>query len=118
MTESDQLFEQFWCAGMRKMNKKKCRGLFNGLLKRLKDPEFAAKYKDPPYLTMILINDIQTRLEINQFGFNRLHPATYLNNERWEDDLYQDEPLESTQDAMKTLTDTTWADHIVSQRIN
>lgn len=37
--------------------------------------------------TMMLIDDIAKRCELNQFGFdNSLHPATYLNSQRWTDE--------------------------------
>ncbi|MCW2255005.1 hypothetical protein M2263_001096 [Providencia alcalifaciens] len=34
----------------------------------------------------ILADDIQCRIRIQQFGFDKMHPATYLNGSRWTDE--------------------------------
>lgn len=78
---SDELFEQFWQAGMRKGNKKKARPLFNRLLKSYRN------MSSPEGFTEMLIADIQARLKINQLGFAEMLPTTYLNGERWNDEI-------------------------------
>jgi len=72
-----ELFERFWVAGMRKVNKKKCLPLFTKIVSKKPNPED---------FTEFLIRDIKERLMINQLGFDQLHPMTYLNGERWNDD--------------------------------
>jgi len=73
-----EYFEQFWCAGMCKKNKKRSESLFSSIFKKQKNPE---------QFTQRIVADIKTRLERNQLGFSEMHPTTYLNGERWEDDL-------------------------------
>ena len=70
-------FEIFWQAGLVKVKKKNARVSFKKAIKGRKDT-FA--------FTEMLVDDIQKRLEINQFGFSSLHPTSYLNGERWEDE--------------------------------
>lgn len=79
---NDELFQRFYNAGMRKMKPKQTRILFNRLLKKSKDPEA---------FTTKLIEDVQNRLRIKQFGFDKLHPTTYLNGERWDDEVISNE---------------------------
>ncbi|EGQ9883318.1 TPA: helix-turn-helix domain-containing protein [Vibrio vulnificus] len=77
----DSAFEQFWNAGLVKLNRKKAKQHFEQLVKR--------KGFDAPQLqnfTLRLVEDIQYRIHKQQFGINKLHPATYLNQERWEDE--------------------------------
>ncbi|EGR2519325.1 helix-turn-helix domain-containing protein [Vibrio cholerae] len=79
--ELDNAFEQFWNAGLVKLNRKKAKQHFEQLVKR--------KGFDAPQLqnfTLRLVEDIQCRINQQQFGINKLHPATYLNQERWEDE--------------------------------
>ena len=71
------LFESFWLAGMVKVNKKKARQIFTRLVK---------KEIDMRDFTEGLIVDVQKRLEIRQLGFSAMHPTTYLNGERWDDE--------------------------------
>lgn len=72
-------FERFWEAGMRKVEKKTSFAAFRRLLKGMSQParhEFTCK----------LVADVQKRIALNQFGFDSLHPTTYLNGERWNDE--------------------------------
>jgi len=73
-----QLFEKFWQAGMRKVGKKNALSAFKRIITKESDPESFVEN---------LITDINMRLTRSQFGFNGLHPATYLNGERWDDEL-------------------------------
>lgn len=70
-------FETFWSAGMVKTAKKKALSAFTSCVKRsgLTAPEFGAK----------LAADVKMRIEAGQFGFDKLHPTSYLNGERWND---------------------------------
>ena len=72
----DELFVQFWDAGMRKDNKKKSRSAFMSLMR---------KHSIPVGFTEFLINDIQARLKAEQPNFDRMLPSTYINGERWKD---------------------------------
>ena len=77
LAEINKLFEMFWVAGMYKTKKKKARVSFARVIKQ----------QDTPWeFTNMLVKDIKKRLEINQFGFSSLHPTSYLNGERWEDE--------------------------------
>jgi len=73
-----RLFEQFWLAGMRKDAKKAAIKAFTKIIKKESDPE---------QFTINLIEDIQKRLQGRQFGFPQTLPASYLNGERWDDEL-------------------------------
>jgi len=102
---TDELFQRFYNAGMRKMDRKKALILFNRLLKKQDDPEA---------FTTKLVFDIQKRISVNQQGFDKLHPTTYLNGERWEDEIIQ---AETKQTPMQRLTDRTWANHMVNPQL-
>lgn len=72
-------FEVFWDSGISKKNKKQALRSFTAYVKRNKvcPNEFAEK----------LAQDVKARKAAQQLGFNQMHPTTYLNNERWEDEL-------------------------------
>ena len=72
------LFERFWSAGMVKHNRKKSLSLFTELIKKQHQPE---------KFTQFLITDIGNRLASGQLGFNSMNPATYLDDERWRDEI-------------------------------
>ena len=72
-----ELFDIFWAAGMRKAAKPAARKAFEKVMRGVEDPE---------QFTYNLVDDIQKRISIDQLGFTELHPATYLNGMRWEDD--------------------------------
>lgn len=76
--EFDHLFELFWQSGIRKVNKKKSRPLFNKVLK---------SQESPAMFTDKLISDVTRRLNSSQLGFAEMHPTTYLNGERWHDEV-------------------------------
>lgn len=80
--ETDKAFENiFWCAGMRKTGKKNAASAFR--------TQFAAWRKDThgsaEDFARMLAEDIRCRAG-TQFGFDKLHPATYLNGQRWNDE--------------------------------
>ena len=45
-----------------------------------------AQSEPPEVFTNKLCQDIETRVTNRQFGFDKLHLTTYLNQERWNDD--------------------------------
>jgi len=79
-----EAFDQFWEAGMKKLNKKKALAAFKAQFKAHKkelNPEAPEQH-----FTTHLINDIKQRLKNQQLGFDGMHPTTYLNGERWNDE--------------------------------
>ena len=80
--ETDQAFENiFWCAGMHKTGKKNAKSAFRTQfsLWRKETKGSAGEF------ARFLANDIKLRLGV-QFGFDKLHPSTYLNGQRWNDE--------------------------------
>ena len=72
-------FDRFWLAGMTKQSKQSALKAFTKQHKESKQ-EIEA-------FTDYLINDVQQRLIANVFGFDKMHPTTYLNQQRWHDDI-------------------------------
>ena len=77
-------FDQFWIAGMRKVNKKKALSAYKSQFKANK--KNLDKVNPELHFANHLINDVKKRLELDQLGFAEMHPTTYLNGERWNDD--------------------------------
>lgn len=77
-------FDVIWDAGLPKVNKSKAIKSFESAFKKWKQGNPSKTMGD---FSMMIANDIKKRLEINQFGFEKLHPTTYLNNQRWEDEI-------------------------------
>ena len=75
-------FEQFWQAGMTKVNKQKSLKSFKSAYESY-HTEYPTTLED---FTQMLVDDIRKRLALHQFGFDKLHPTTYLNNWRWLDE--------------------------------
>ncbi|KLU17458.1 MULTISPECIES: replication protein [Xenorhabdus] len=85
-TKQDQIqsaFENtFWIAGMRKVGKPKALSSFKSQFK-----EWRSETKGTPeQFAEFLAEDIRLRLQAKVFGFENLHPATYLNQQRWTDE--------------------------------
>ena len=75
-------FEQFWQAGLVKVNKQKSLKSFKSAYE-----SYHAEYPTTlAEFTRMLIDDIRKRLALHQYGFDKLHPTTYLNNRRWLDE--------------------------------
>ena len=89
------LFETFWLSGMVKVKKKNARVSFAKLIK---------KQSDPIKFTKMLVEDVKKRLEIGQFGFSSLHPTSYLNGERWEDE-YRGQVNEESNRGQQSFSD-------------
>lgn len=77
-------FELFWSAGMVKSNKKKALSLFISL---------SGKNGGSAAFSQMLRDDVKKRLASGQMGFDALHPTTYLNGERWNDDIKSAHPV-------------------------
>lgn len=108
---NDELFDIFWDAGLRKAgSKKKARKAFD---RAIKESGMTGEV-----FTRFVVADIRERKALNQYGFDRLHPSTYLNGERWEDELIDDTPklappTRADMSPMQQLTDTSWADGMI-----
>lgn len=78
----DEAFETiFWIAGMRKEGKKKALSAFKTQFKEWRKVSKGT----PDQFSTMLAEDIACRIG-KQFGFDKLHPASYLNGKRWEDE--------------------------------
>lgn len=71
-------FDIFWKAGMAKNNRKKAFSLFESL---------APKHGGTFEFAKMLREDINERINVGQMGFDAMHPTTYLNGERWNDEI-------------------------------
>lgn len=71
-------FELFYNAGLPKKNRKKAESAFRARAK---------KHGDPKSFANMLANNIASRLGTGELGFDAMHPTTYLNQQRWEDEL-------------------------------
>lgn len=78
----DSAFEIFYKAGLPKVGKSKAITSFKTAYKNWK-----SENKTPEVFAQMLVSDILCRLKANIFGFANLHPTTYLNQKRWEDEL-------------------------------
>ena len=81
-TELEDAFDVFWQAGLRKLNKRKAESAFKSAYKRVK-ASFSGSVMD---MATQLSEDVKMRLESGQLGFEAMHPTTYLNGNRWEDE--------------------------------
>lgn len=78
----DEAFETtFWCAGMVKTGKKSAKSAFATQFKEWRKQSGGS----PIQFAQFLADDIACR-KGKQFGFEKLHPTTYLNGKRWEDE--------------------------------
>lgn len=80
--ETDRAFEEiFWSAGMVRTGKQKAILAF-----RTRYQEWRRENGGTPQqFAAFLADDIASRRD-RQYGFNSLHPTTYLNGKRWEDE--------------------------------
>ena len=85
----EESFQVFYSAGLPKKNPQGARKKFLSLANKMKSNQ-----KD---LAKLLKKDIEYRLLTKEFGFNKLHPATYLNNERWLDEYETAKPSDNGQ---------------------
>ncbi|EKS5644735.1 hypothetical protein QCA22_000141 [Salmonella enterica] len=76
----------FWKAGLCKVGKVKACSAFRTKYRAWKK----STHGSPPEFASMLASDIRRRLSAGVFGMDKLHPATYLNQERWNDELPTD----------------------------
>ncbi|EOD3493364.1 replication protein [Cronobacter malonaticus] len=96
--ETDKAFESiFWCAGMVKKGKQKAISAFRSQFQEWRKESRGT----PEQFAQMLAEDIACR-KGKQFGFDNLHPATYLNGKRWNDD----KPIPETPQAKSSSTIT------------
>lgn len=90
--ETDCAFEEiFWLAGMVKGGKAKAKSAFRTQFKAWRKESGGT----PEQFAQFLADDIASR-KGKQFGFDKLHPSTYLNGQRWNDEKPAPEPTQST----------------------
>jgi len=77
-------FETFWKAYPTKANKQ---GALKSFKAALKNQNLTASE-----FTEMLVSDVSERIKRKQFGFDKLHATTYLNNERWNDPHEENQP--------------------------
>ena len=87
-------FEVFYCAGLPKKSRKRAETAFNAQAKGQGDPiEFA----------QMLADNITSRLGTGELGFDAMHPTTFLNQQRWLDDVPERCPHAAILDAWNEL---------------
>lgn len=74
----DDAFATFYNAGLPKKNRKNAEKSFMRVARRQDNPTAFAE---------MLAANIQARLLAGETGFEKLHPASYLNQERWLDEI-------------------------------
>jgi len=78
--EFERLFLLFWISGINKANKEGAKKSFKkALLKKRPD--------EHELFVNFLVQDVQKRIKNEQLGFGNMLPTTYLNGERWNDQL-------------------------------
>ncbi|HHR5857959.1 TPA: replication protein [Providencia alcalifaciens] len=102
-TKQDPFIEPFekifWIAGMRKVGKDKSKAAFKSKFKEWRK-ETGGSIDD---FARFLADDIQCRLRTQQFGFDKMHPTTYLNGSRWTDEK-PELPQSTTQQSSITVS--------------
>lgn len=97
---TDEAFEKiFWLAGMCKTGKKNARSAFRTQYQEWRRISGGT----PDQFASFLAGDISSRMG-KQFGFEKLHPTTYLNGKRWEDEKPVADPGSSSQKPAVTVS--------------
>ncbi|MFC1121866.1 replication protein [Pasteurella multocida] len=78
----ESAFDLFWDAGMLKVNRLRAVKSFKAAYKK----HIKQNHCTPKQFAQMLVADVQRRLTAGQFGFDKTHPTSYLNNMRWEDE--------------------------------
>lgn len=86
---SAECFERVWQEYPTKVGKKKAKSLFLNYVKNKKLQDSVHHFEQD------LINDIRGRIGAGQFGFDKLHFSTYINQERFNDPI--EKKLNSTE---------------------
>lgn len=71
-------FNIFYSAGLVKKSKVQAFKKFKALVKQMN--------ADPIEFGNLVAIDVKNRIAKQQFGIDKLHPSTYLNNQRWDDE--------------------------------
>lgn len=71
-------FNIFYSAGLVKKSKVQAFKKFKALVKQMN--------ADPVEFGNLVAIDVKNRIAKQQFGIDKLHPSTYLNNQRWDDE--------------------------------
>ncbi|WP_367302450.1 hypothetical protein [Vibrio coralliilyticus] len=87
------LFEKLWKVYPTKKGKKQALAKFKSIIK--------GRDESPEQFTDLLAKDVVERVNRRQFGFDKLHLTTYLNQERWTD---EHEKLDQTNSGTSTAT--------------
>ena len=107
-------FDYFWQAGMKKVNKKKALSAYKTQFKASKAEIRKSVDEDlEMYFAQYLVCDIVRRLELGQLGFAEMHPTTYLNGERWNDDYPN--PQQQSADFTGQQSVSNWADGLENE---
>jgi hypothetical protein len=80
--KNKDLFDSFWSQSSKRGNKKTAYNYFNKILNKKDSPE---------QFTDFLINDMKKRKDTSQMGFDQMHITTYLNGERFDDEIQSGE---------------------------
>lgn len=96
----NQYFDRFWLAGMTKQSKQKAKQAFEKQVKQAMQSDQAVTIES---FTEYLVNDVQQRLAAGVFGFDKMHPTTYLNQQRWHDDIVQNNQQPKSVSAIDNL---------------
>ncbi|HCU2310604.1 TPA: replication protein [Klebsiella aerogenes] len=100
--KTDLAFESiFWCAGMRKTGKQSAMKSFRTQFELWRKVNGGS----PEEFAGILADDVRSRIG-KQFGFDKLHPATYLNGKRWEDEKPSPQPHKPATSSPITVSKT------------
>jgi uncharacterized protein YdaU (DUF1376 family) len=79
------LFDSFWSHSNKRGDKKKAHVYFVKIINKKDNPED---------FTQFLIDDMRKRKDAGQMGFDQMHITTYLNGERFDDEIQSGEPNE------------------------
>lgn len=105
ITDVSDAFELFWQSTFRNGSKKKSKEIFASIIKR--------ENHDPMEFAALLVKDTIARKTADQFGFDKLHVTTYLNQERWADEIPKsDSPQAFAEQHYETTGDEHVADFL------
>lgn len=103
----ENAFDVFWNVYKVKVNKSGALKSFKSAYKKYSQK---TQKSTPQEFAEMLVRDVQKRLSLGQFGFDKLHPTTYLNNARWEDEDTQPAQFKGSQSANDSYQDDgSWA---------
>ncbi|MCL7836498.1 helix-turn-helix domain-containing protein [Pasteurella multocida] len=103
----ENAFDVFWKVYKAKLNKSGALKSFKSAYKKYSQK---TQKSSPQEFAEMLVCDVQKRLSLGQFGFDKLHPTTYLNNARWEDEYTQPAQFKGGQPANDSYQDDgSWA---------